>query len=302
MQLNNLKQAPFNTTFMGALRGALDYYGSSVSDAVLYGASGHAFVLNIHRSLCPSGPYCWNRQPVEALLTNLGLRVEPLGFFHAGSGAAERDQAEKRLRESLAGAIPCLLVNMEFQLILGWDDTGFVTAQPWPCLDFPPKHLVFGSWCELGNEIHMSLYVLHRTEPADLRQAVRDSLRYAADLWRNPEAHSGGDYGVGPKGYDHWLGAVRAGHGSSHGAWWNGTVWTECRARAADYLGEIAGLLPSEADGRALSEDYARIAALLGQCADKEVDPQAKAKLLTEAAELEAACVARIEKVLEAMG
>jgi hypothetical protein len=37
-------------------------------------------------------------------------------------------------------------------------------------------------------------------------------------------------------------GALRAGHGAGHGAWLNATVWSECRARAADFFEEIAAL------------------------------------------------------------
>jgi len=302
MQLGNLRQPPFNCTMMGALRGALDYYGSPVSDAILYGASGHAFVLNIHRELCPSGPYCWNPEPVDALLENVGLRREPLGFFHPGSTAEERATVESRLRESLGAGAPCMLLNMENQLITGWDDTGFLTAQPWPGMDFPPKHLTFGSWAELGAQFHVDFHVLHRCEPADLRKAVADSLRYAVDLWRNPKAHTGEHYGMGPDGYANWSAAVEAGHGASHGNWWNGTVWAECRARAADYFREAAPLLPSGADAAVLTGEYAAIAARLDQCAGKELKAGAKVALLAEAAGREDACIARIEQAFAAMG
>ncbi|HEY3281346.1 MAG TPA: hypothetical protein VGN26_03665 [Armatimonadota bacterium] len=301
MQLSNLKQAPFNTTMMGAMRGALDYYGIPVSDAVLYGASGHAFVLNIHRQLCPSGPYCWDRRPVDALLANVGLRVECLGFFHAESSAEERSAAEGRLREALASGTPCSLTNMENQLITGCDDTGFLTAQPWPCTDFPPRHLTFATWSELGTEIHMDFHVLHRAEPADLAMAVADSLRYAVDLWRNPKAHSGGHYGMGPEAYANWKQAVLDGHGASHGAWWNGTVWSECRARAADYFREVAPVLPSPEDAQELGDGYAALAALLERCADKAVAAETKVTLLAEAQEREEACIARIEALLVRM-
>ena len=43
---------------------------------------------------------------------------------------------------------PCSLLNMENQLITGYDDTGFDTAQPW-CphnKDFPPRRLSSGTW------------------------------------------------------------------------------------------------------------------------------------------------------------
>jgi len=302
MQLENLRQAPFNCTMMGALRGALDYYGIAVSDGVLYGASGHAFVLNIHKELCPSGPYCWNPQPMDALLQNVGLRREPLGFFHPDITAEERTTVECRLRESLGAGAACMLLNMENQLITGWDDTGFLTAQPWPGMDFPPKHPTFGTWAELGDGIHMDFHVLHRCEPADLRRAVTESLRYAVDLWRNPKAHTGEHYGMGPDGYANWSAAVEAGHGASHGNWWNGTVWAECRARAADYFREVAPLLPSGAEAVGLAEEYAAIAGLLERCGSKELEAEAKVKLLAEAAEREGACVARVEQTSTAMG
>ena len=60
MDMANLDQAPHNTTLMGVLRGVVDYCGLDISDATLYGSSGHAFVINIHAELCPSGPYCWD--------------------------------------------------------------------------------------------------------------------------------------------------------------------------------------------------------------------------------------------------
>jgi hypothetical protein len=94
---------------------------------------------------------------------------------------------------------------------------------------------------------------------------------------------------------------VGAGHGASHGNWWNGTVWAECRARAADYFREIGPLLPPGAEAVALADDYAAIAALLEQCASKELEANAKVKLLAEAAELEGACIARIEQASAAM-
>lgn len=301
MQLDNLKQAPFNTTMMGAMRGALDYYGIPVSDAVLYGASGHAFVLNIHDSLCPSGPYCWHTGEVHALLANIGLRVENLGFHHAGSTEAERASAEAGIREALGDGKPCWLCNMENQLITGCDDTGFLTVQPWPGMDFPPKHLTFGTWAELGDGIHMDLGVLHRTEPVDCRKAVLDSLRYAVDLWRNPTAHSREPYGMGPKAYTNWIEAVKAGHGASHGSWWNGAVWAECRARAADYFKEIAPLLPPNSGVDELADGYAAIGTLLEQCSRKEMDADTKVQLLAEAAEREGACISQIEQALSAM-
>jgi hypothetical protein len=93
MVLKNLKQPSFNTSLLGVLRAAADYYGIDISTPMLYGASGHAFLMNVHRELCPSGPYVWNPEPFYLLTKNLGLNVADLGFFHSGS--AEEEAAHK---------------------------------------------------------------------------------------------------------------------------------------------------------------------------------------------------------------
>jgi hypothetical protein len=301
MKLQNLRQAPFSTTMMGVMRGALDYFCLPASDAFLYGATGHAFVVNIHRELCPSSPYCWQRGCVEALAGNLGLGVERLGFFGRDSSPDQRAAAERRLRESLGSGDVAFLMNMENQLVTGEDETGFLTAQPWPGMDFPPGHLTFGTWTELGDEIHMDLYLVRKTEPRPVARSVRESLRYAVDLWRNPTAHSWDGYGVGPNGYANWMGALRAGHGAGHGARWNAMVWSECRARAAEYIHEIAPLLPPTAGADGVAAEYSTVASSLERCAGSDIATDEKLALLASAREKEERCIGKIEQALAAM-
>jgi hypothetical protein len=300
MKLDTLRQSPFNCTYMGALRGACDHYGIGVTDAFLYGASGHAFVMNIHRLLCPSGPYCFNRDPINRLLENLGLRTTELGFYHSGSTTEERVAVDARIRDALDRGAACYLVNMEFQLITGYDETGFLTAQPWPGMDFPQAHMTFGSWAELGDEVHMDFDILDRCQAAPRPEAVRAGLGYAVDLWRNPRAHTSQDYGIGGEAYSNWISAIHAGHGSSHGNWWNGTVWAECRTQAAAFFREIAGLLPDDAPG--LADDYSTVADLLERCSSKELPDDEKIGLLEDASRREAAATDRIERALAALG
>lgn len=47
-RLANLKQPPLNTTMMGVLKSAADYHGLGLSEPMIYGLSGHAFLINIH--------------------------------------------------------------------------------------------------------------------------------------------------------------------------------------------------------------------------------------------------------------
>lgn len=302
MQLDHLHQAPFSSTFMGAVRGALDHYGIGVTDAFTYGASGHAFAMNIHNQLCPSGPYCFDRAPIFALLENVGLHTASLGFFHAGSAPNERDNVETQLRDALESREPCMLINMEFQLITACDDTGFRTAQPWPGHDFPPARLTYGTWSELGDEVHINFYVFRRGRILAHRAAAQAALAYAVDLWRNPATHSAGDYGMGPDAYANWKSAVEAGHGTGHGCWWNGMVWSESRTRAAEYLREIAPLLPDPSAAAPLADHYAAIGSLLQSCADKETAPEAKLAHLSEAEAHEMEAISRIEAILRQMG
>ncbi|MBT3275917.1 MAG: hypothetical protein HN368_22400, partial [Spirochaetales bacterium] len=211
MELSNIKQPPLNTTLLGVVRGVADYYEMKVSTPMLYGASGHAFLANIHDELCPSGPYCWNIYPFLDLLKNLGIEMKDLGFVHSETPAADRDTIENEMRESLDNGNPCALLNMEFQIIYGYDNDGFLVSQPWGTKDITPSHLSFGSWKEFGAEIHMNFFSLSNAIPAEIGAAIRESLKYAVDLYKRPKFHTEEGYGVGPIAYQKWIKAVKDG-------------------------------------------------------------------------------------------
>jgi len=259
--------------------------------------------MNIHKELCPSGPYCWNQLPFLKLLRNLGIEMVDQGYFHFGSSESERKKVERLLVENLDKGVPCSLMNMENQLINGYDDTGFLTSQPWPGMDFPPKHLEFGTWCELGEEIHLTFYTFNKIEPADMGKMGIDCMKYAVDLYRNPENHTSADYGVGPKAYSNWITAVKNGHGSSHGNWWNAMVWAECRGMASQYFDGFADGVPQLAScANNLSADYKFIAESLSKASDKELDDDQKISILEQSASREAECILKIEELLEKLG
>ncbi|MHC4502891.1 MAG: hypothetical protein ACYTFI_06270 [Planctomycetota bacterium] len=293
MELDNLKMPTLNTTLMGVLRGVLDYWGVQTSTPTIYGGSGHAFLINIHEGLCPSGPYCWKREEFVRLIRNLGVERTDLGFFSKDASAEERRKLEAALKGHLDAGTPCSLLNMENQLITGYDETGFFTAQPWaPKVNFPPGRLTFGSWKEFGDEIHVDFYSYGRLDPADEGTVVADSLEHAVDLWKNPTKHTSEPYGVGPDAYDKWIGAVKEGRGSSHGNWWNAMVWSECRSMAARYFAEICEKLPSVASQAAgLSEMYGAVAEELAKASDKEMASEEKGRLLEDARAKEEKCI-----------
>jgi hypothetical protein len=302
MIIDSLRVPPFNTTLMGVLRGVADHYQMEISDATLYGASAHAFLINIHEAICPSGPYCWRYQRFTALLANMGIGMVDLGFFGSGE-PDQRAEVEAVLRDSLDAGIPVSLLNMENQLLNGYDDTGFITTQPWPPHDFPPAHLTFGSWEELGDEIHINFFRFQRVDPVPRQQQILESLETAIDMWRRPMEYTDEGYGVGPRAYELWIAAAGRGEGKSHGNWWNATVWSECRQRAAEYFTEIAAADPQLAAIAAeLSSRYQGIASVLQQASDKEMEAEPRIALLQQARGAEEDGILGLERLAATLG
>lgn len=46
-QLENLRWKPMNVTHLGCIKGCLNYLDLDVTDAWLFGATGHAFIINM---------------------------------------------------------------------------------------------------------------------------------------------------------------------------------------------------------------------------------------------------------------
>ena len=300
MILENLKMQPYSTTMLGVVKGVLDFYDLKVSPAMAFGGSGHAFLINIHEAICPSGPYCWNYEPFYKLVGNLGLEMTSLGFFHPGSTPEEKGRIEQALKGFLDQGRPCAFGNMENQLIRGYDDAKFLLGIPWKPMELTPETLTFGAWPEFGKEIHVTFFAFRKQARQDDAVIIRESLRHAIDLFRNPERHSAEHYGIGLKAYDNWLKAVEAGHGAEHGNWWNAQVWSECRKMASGWFTEIAALRPGEVAKRArvLSRNYREIAGLLAKAGDKELGAGAKAGIIRDLKTREERAIAQVEELL----
>ena len=295
MKIDKLAMPPFNTTLMGVVKGALDYYKIEVDAPTVFGASGHAFLINIHKQLCPSGPYCWKREAASPLIRNLGLEMSDLGFVSPQNHLEDRAAVEKKLRQALDKEIPCSLINLENQLIAGYDEEGFLTLQPWAAkADFPPATLTFGSWAEFGDTFHVNFYTLKSVKPVGHRRAALDSLDYAVDLHSNPAKHSLHDYGVGPDAYSNWINAAPE-FGASHGNWWNATVWSECRQMASRYFADIGQRYEGVAQAAAeLTRTYAEIGDVLGRLSEKKMEVAEKIRLLDETREKDAEAIRKV--------
>jgi hypothetical protein len=218
------------------------------------------------------------------------------------SSKEQRAEVEAAVRAALDEGVLCSHLNMDNQLITGYDDEGFTCARPWGECPVTPGRLTYGSWEEFGEEIHVGFYRFERTSAVDPRTAVRESLAFAVDLYENPGRHTEGPYGIGPDAFAHWIAAVKSGHGGQHGAWWNATVYSECRKMAGAYFTEIGAKFPEVAErARTLSAQYGEIGEGLKRAADKEMPAEEKVAILEAAAAAEREAVGEIPAVIAAL-
>ncbi|MHA1112201.1 MAG: hypothetical protein ACTSRE_13930 [Promethearchaeota archaeon] len=300
MRLENLQFTSMNTNFMGSLHGIAKYYGYQYSQQWLLGGTGHAFLMNIHKELCPSAPYVFEYKPIWELAKNLGLEFEEMGFVHGELPPDKLTTLEDKFREYLDQGIPIIIQNMDNQIIVGYDDTGFLLDPTYKDSEeyFPPK-LTFGSWKEFGKELHSWSMAVKKIEPAHPKIVIKDSLELAITLLKNEypqhEPHEGVYYyATGFKGYDYWLEYLEKNDGNNHGHYWNGSVWMECRKHAALYFRDLAyyeDALVKDSDEigllKVLEKKYIDIAQLLNKARVKELAQKKKYKFIKKAREIE---------------
>lgn len=103
-------------THLGCVKACLKYLGAGISDGWLYGGTGHAFINNIHATLCPSGPTAWPTKMLHHLAPNLGYRASGVfGWKHElGEGfRAKQREAYEFVREAIDRGVPCYGWQME---------------------------------------------------------------------------------------------------------------------------------------------------------------------------------------------
>jgi len=135
-QLKDLHWVPRWASHVGCIKGCLNYLDIDVSDAWLFGATGHAFVLNISPGLCPSGPTDWDTRPFLSLGHNIGYLVENVDEYCPKQNRYLREvqeQAWEFIRRALDKNLPCYgweLDIPEYFVIYGYDETGYYISGP----------------------------------------------------------------------------------------------------------------------------------------------------------------------------
>jgi AraC-like DNA-binding protein len=303
MEITNLTQPSYSATLLGCVKGAADFFDLDYQAPALYALTGHAFLVNIHEALCPSGPYVWDHSRFFDRLARLGVRKTGDVELRKGAAAAEIRAAEDRLKAHLDAGNLCILDYLEHQLVSGYDEKGLILIRPWggkSGAELPA--LSFGTWEEtLGAEGWACFTLLEKGPvPGNVLDELPGALDLALDLHARGSELQVPGYSVGRGAWKAWIKAVEAGGGTGHGHWWNGMVWSECRAMAAWFFEGVGPLLGSAERASLCGElrtKYRTIADLIGRAKEKDLPMREQVDALSKAAALEEECQPLLERL-----
>jgi len=247
--IDRLRWKPAWVSHLGCIEGCLDRLGVKVTRPWLYGGTGHAFAINMHEQVCPSGPTAWSGEMLVALAPNLGYKVTRLMAEKTQPDfAAKQEEAWKHVRKCIDAGTPCYGWELEwpdYYVIFGYDDTGYYYSGP-GCDDGKgPK-----PWKQLGTSDIGVLYVasVERCKPAADAKVVKDALTAAVKFAENPGEWVFAKYRSGPAAFDLWAKVLEGGTAGRFGHGYNAAVWAECREMAVTFLTEARRRLAGKAD------------------------------------------------------
>ncbi len=248
-ELAGLRWVPRWASHVGCIKGCLNYLRIQVSDAWLFGATAHAFVLNISPGLCPSGPTDWDISRFLSLGRNVGYSVERVDEYCPRQDRDLREaqeKARKHVSDAIAQGLPCYgweLDIPEYYVIYGHDDAGYYISGP-GCDDGKGPM----PWQDIGRSEIGSVFVasVRPTAPSDDRQTVREGLACALDMAHNRLKWT--DRSGGLRGYDEWIRTMEGGRAGRFGLGYNAAVWAESRRFAVAFLEEAQRRLKGDCD------------------------------------------------------
>jgi len=249
-KIERLQWKPMWASHIGCMKGCLEYLGSDISDAWLFGGTGHAFIINIHEIVCPSGPTAWDTEKLVELGRNIGCD-QRLVFGHKIEDDFKEKQraAWEMVQEAIGKGLPCygweLGNTPEFYVINGCDDENYYYSG----VESGKK-----PWEEVG-QTQIGVLEMYRVQPyqtAEVASTIKAALDFALEHSRSPEKWIFPKYRAGPAGFDAWISAVDVGKADGFGMAYNAAEWAECRGFAVEFLKEAKERLG--ADGSLFDE------------------------------------------------
>ena len=241
--VKGLSWHPAYITQLGCIQAGLKHLKMDVDDAWLFGATGYAFVINIHDELCPSGPTAWNTHRVEQLGKNLGYTLDSIIAMKQQPGFAQQQKlAFAKVKTAIDNGLPCYgweLDVPEFYVINGYDDTGY------HFINFDGSQKGPKPWQTLGDTeiqvLNVSVIKPHKTEkPITDRIVVKQAIEFALDHATNSEKYLfQPSYHTGLDAFDTWIawfGKAKWDESVLMGLAYNAACWSECRTHAVEFL------------------------------------------------------------------
>jgi hypothetical protein len=246
-KLDNLKWSPMWVSHLGCVKGCLDYLGIEISEAWLYGGTGHAFIINISMDSCPSGPTAWKTMMLFQQAPYLGYEVE--GVFGSKYQKNLNDlqrEAWDFTRKAIDEGLPIFAWEVdipEFYVIYGYDDIGYYYSGPEADNGKGPK-----PWDEFG-DTGIGLVEMYRVKPVEAKppiEVVKSALEKVLKHASNPEEWIFENYASGLKGFDLWIDGLESGIANRFGMGYNAAVWYTCRKNAVGFLKEAKSRLQGD--------------------------------------------------------
>ena len=279
---------------MGVYGGAAAHFDLKLPAARLFVETGYGAALNVHPTLCSSGPYCWQHDLVLNGLSKLGLKSTLLynAFTHSPFDAEDMTAIKKAASSSLV-----YIMSMEFQLVIEVQEDEFKFALPWgPDVPVCLKMASFEDLLQHKVENVFGWVQIEKVKPLAQDECFRTGLECAIEMYSKPACFPYEGYTFGLPAYEVWLASLTKGEYDQHGHWWNAMVWSECRSQYARYFEHVASMKFPETDE--LVRVFGEIAAHLVTSSDKELEDSKKVECIRQAYALEQLVPPLLQEVL----
>lgn len=251
-------QAPaIATSMMGSLYGAVRTWDDSLTLTDLFGYSGHAYILNIERSLCPSGPTAWDWGAILFPLRQMLTLRRICATCDKRNPEEARELIWQRAQEAVDAGRPAVLwdaIVPEFYLAYGYDDArGELLVQG------PGAERARVSFTRLGERTGRVWALFPAPHERPNREAARDLALRGAVTWHRWPNDPTSQWTFGGEAWQVWIAAMEEeelAH-ASHYLSINHLVYAECRRHGADFLARQG---PGYAEA---AREYGRVAAAL---------------------------------------
>lgn len=233
-----LSWSPKWMSLMGCMIGCSRFLGLGNTDAWIYGSSGYSFVMNVHKTMCPSGPTAWRTGKSLGLLSNAGLSITGVVSWANNPDYAQKYlKATQIVRESVENGFPAVVFwadKPEHYIVRGINDEGiFING-------VGSEAVPFKQWTKISASDMIEALAVKPADKPEASKTVRDSLQFAIDTWHGSSDICHESYSVGMKAFQVWNESFDNPELNGFGLAYNSQVWAETRIMAVDFLREAA--------------------------------------------------------------